>query len=141
VLWGAMHGTFLILERWIKLPAGMTVPTFVRWLYALLVVMGGWVLFRADDLPSAGAFYAGLIGAEGMGSMGIPVHLALNPMTVLPMLIGCVLAVAPRWHIGRGIFPAWSLRFTREATLFGMLLLSLLLVAAGTYSPFLYFRF
>ncbi len=61
VLWGAWHGIFLVLER-----AGFdrvlarTGP-FAH-LYALLAVMGGWVLFRCETLPQALSFYAALAG-------------------------------------------------------------------------------
>ena len=51
VLWGAWHGAFLVIERLGLGSALARMPTPARWAYALLAVMGGWVLFRSTDLP------------------------------------------------------------------------------------------
>ena len=65
---------------------------------------------------------------------------ALQPLSAVSLLVGVVLAVGPRWlnlHWHKG----YAAGVVEQALVFGMLLLSLLQVAAGTYSPFLYFRF
>jgi alginate O-acetyltransferase complex protein AlgI len=107
--------------------------------------MGGWVLFRASDLPRAGTLYASLLGLNGLHDVSIDVHLVLQPSLVLPMLAGIVLAVAPRW-VNRRMLPSGMLRSgiaqpAADALVFGLLAVALLQVASGTYSPFLYFRF
>jgi alginate O-acetyltransferase complex protein AlgI len=140
VLWGAWHGGFLVLER---LRFGRllgTMPAPARWGYTMLAVMGGWVLFRAGDLAQAGALYAGLIGRNELSTVSLDLHAALNASVVVPLLAGCALAVLPRWlrvpHLPvRLIAPADA------AWTFGLLILAMIFVAAGTYSPFLYFRF
>jgi alginate O-acetyltransferase complex protein AlgI len=140
VLWGAWHGAFLVVER-LGLASILTrLPTPARWAYALLAVLGGWVLFRSADLTSAVGYYASLIGANGVGEISFDMHDALNERAVATLIIGCVLAVAPRW------FPRWSapllLRASADVTVtFALLVLSMITVAAGAYSPFLYFRF
>jgi alginate O-acetyltransferase complex protein AlgI len=144
LLWGVWHGTFLIAERLV--PRGsVQAPAILRWLYAMLAVMGGWVLFRASDLPRAGTLYASLLGLNGLHDVSIDVHLILQPTLVLPMLAGIVLAVAPRW-VNRRMLPSGMLRSgiaqpAADALVFGLLAVALLQVASGTYSPFLYFRF
>ncbi len=66
VLWGVWHGAFLVVER-LGLKSFLTrVPAWTRWLYALLAVMGGWVLFRAADLATAGDYFASLVGINGV---------------------------------------------------------------------------
>ncbi len=66
VLWGVWHGAFLVIERLgLKAPRCIVLPSRVRWLYALLAVMGGWVLFRSADLSTAGAYFASLVGFNG----------------------------------------------------------------------------
>ena len=97
VLWGAWHGSFLVLER-VGLGRKLArVPAVASWAYTTLVVMGGWVLFRAQDLSIASQFYAGLVGWHGGGSMSFAVHVALQPAAVLSLSAGCVFAVLPRW--------------------------------------------
>jgi alginate O-acetyltransferase complex protein AlgI len=64
VVWGLYHGFFLVLERtrfggWV---AGM--PRLLRHGYALVVVMAGWVLFRADTFGHAITFLANMAGVS-----------------------------------------------------------------------------
>jgi alginate O-acetyltransferase complex protein AlgI len=140
VLWGVWHGAFLVFERLGLGPALARLTKPARWAYALLVVMGGWVLFRAEDLSGAIAYYASLIGGNGVGEISFEMHDALNDRVIMTLIIGCVLAIAPRW-------PAkWTLPFVVRAPAdvaltFALLIFSMITVAAGAYSPFLYFRF
>ncbi len=132
VLWGVWHGAFLAAER-----AGLSrllgrLPAPLAWGYAMLAVMGGWVLFRAPDLAAAGGYFAALAGRHG-GSLSFAMHMALTPLATLALAVGGVLAVVPRWPAAPAVLDtAWTV---------ALLALTALFVAAGTYSPFLYFRF
>jgi alginate O-acetyltransferase complex protein AlgI len=143
LIWGAWHGTFLILER-----AGLgrllnRSPGVFAWIYAMFAVMGGWVLFRSHDLQAAESFLKGLLNLNGNLSVLEP----LRPATFLALLIGAALAILPRWRWK--VWLPWSkmLSFRAaqtildKAIMLGLLTLSALSVAAGTFSPFLYFRF
>ena len=139
VLWGAWHGAFLVVERLGLAAILARFPTPARWAYALLAVLGGWVLFRSADLTSAVGYYASLIGANGVGEISFDMHDALNERAIATLIIGSILAVAPRW------LPRWQapmlLRASADVTVtFALLVLSMITVAAGAYSPFLYFR-
>src|SRR5260221_554523 len=74
VLWGGWHGAFLVAER-----AGLDrvlrrIGGFTH-VYALLAVMGGWVLFRCDTLTKAAQYYAALSGfADGDPRAGSRAH-------------------------------------------------------------------
>jgi D-alanyl-lipoteichoic acid acyltransferase DltB (MBOAT superfamily) len=140
VLWGAWHGAFLIMERLAGANLGFRPPAVARWVYATLVVMGGWVLFRANDAAHASDFYAGLVGGNGLGAMSFNIHMQLQPAVALALVSGCVLAVAPRWIRLRAV-RGWPGQVAGEALTLGLLLLAMLQVAAASYSPFLYFRF
>ena len=74
VVWGLFHGTFLVAER-IRRPVHplandsrrsgfpVTTPRIVLGhVYTLLVVMVGWVFFRADTLTDAVAFLRAMAG-------------------------------------------------------------------------------
>ena len=65
VVWGLYHGVFLVLER-VGLAVRVGVlPEPLRHAYAVLVVMVGWVFFRADTLASAVTMLAAMGGAGG----------------------------------------------------------------------------
>src|SRR4029077_2862253 len=50
IVWGLYHGVFLVLERAFLGKLLERLPGLVRHAYTLLVVMVGWVFFRADTL-------------------------------------------------------------------------------------------
>ncbi|MHC4201080.1 MAG: MBOAT family O-acyltransferase, partial [Planctomycetota bacterium] len=67
-IWGLYHGVFLVAERtrfgrWIG-----SLPAPAGHLYTLLVVLAGWVIFRAETASQAAAFLAAMMGfARGAG--------------------------------------------------------------------------
>ncbi len=145
VAWGAFHGAFLVLER---LPFGRLVaraPRPLRHAYALLVVLVGWVFFRSESLPQAWHYLHALAGAgPGQGPrvveyLSIEVQLALG--------VGVLLSTVP-WHEFVQGSQAWqrelvqrAWRLAGAAAQLALFVLSLVYVAAGTHSPFIYFRF
>jgi D-alanyl-lipoteichoic acid acyltransferase DltB (MBOAT superfamily) len=58
VLWGTLHGVFLVAER--PLRGRLRVPAWLRWAIVFHLVVLLWVLFRAQSLTLAGDFYAQL---------------------------------------------------------------------------------
>lgn len=146
VIWGAHHGAFLVIERAGLGRALTRAPAWVAQLYALAAIMSGWVWFRAPDLEHALSFFVSLVGFHGASGLGITTHIVLHPATIAALVIGAVLATVEfdAWRAIRRITvrvaqPIYALGDTLAIT--AMFALSLLNVAAGSYSPFLYFRF
>jgi alginate O-acetyltransferase complex protein AlgI len=147
VAWGLYHGLFLVIER---LGAGDWLerwPAPARHGYALLVVIVGWVLFRSARLGDAGRFLTAMAGL-GTGS-GIEYHagLYLNPELILILSVGIIgstpiLPALARWRerLERA-GPGLAVEAARLAGLGAILWGSAMLMAAGTYNPFIYFRF
>ena len=64
VVWGLYHGTFIVLER-----AGLALtikqlPAPLRHVYLIVVVMIGWVFFRAESVVAALVFLNALAGLQ-----------------------------------------------------------------------------
>lgn len=154
VVWGLFHGSFLVIERMGLAKLVDAAPRLLAHAYTLLVVMIGWVLFRTESLPQAKSFLLAMIGfAQGAG---VQYHtgLYLNRELALAILIGLIgsmpfIPVLSRWS-GRALLGesvqarlSWVAFSTMTELLFlGIVFLySITLMAAGTYSPFIYFRF
>jgi alginate O-acetyltransferase complex protein AlgI len=58
VLWGLWHGLFIVLERQKWWPGGNVI-------YAFVVVLLGWVLFRTESAALAGDYYLAMFGLNG----------------------------------------------------------------------------
>lgn len=152
VVWGLWHGAFLVFERLgIARMLERSAPT-VRHVYTLLVVMIGWVFFRADTLGHAWIFLKAMAGAGQPSPLAPHVLQFLTPETVTALIIGTVAATPLLGRLVRGGLDAVRntaggrlLVGTGEALylagLLGMFALAVMSLAAGTYNPFIYFRF
>jgi alginate O-acetyltransferase complex protein AlgI len=151
VVWGLYHGAFLVVERLGLARALGRVAPPLRHAYLLLVVMVGWVFFRAETLSQAFGFLRAMAGLSAAQPTPYAVGFYLTPELWLALLAGGVAAmplvpalagVRERWAAARP--PAALLRgFDAAATATLMLLffVALTQMAARTYNPFIYFRF
>ncbi len=144
ILWGVYHGALLILERVSDRRYGDEAPwpLFQR-ASTLLLVMLGWVLFRANNLTHALAFYAALLGS-GSEPFSYDLFFALTTKNTLILCLASLVFVFPsRWRGGvsleSGTGPALAL--ARAALLLLALPYLTVLIMSGTFSPFLYFQF
>ncbi len=68
IAWGAYQGFWLVCERLTgKRPIYARTPVFVRVLLTFILVIFGWVLFRAETLPEAWDYLCAMLGADGGG--------------------------------------------------------------------------
>jgi alginate O-acetyltransferase complex protein AlgI len=143
--WGLFHGLFLVLERVAVGRYLLTIPPVLRRCYTIVVVMVGWVFFRAGSLEQASTWLRAMAGHRGPRASEYPVSLFLDPWVVASIAVGIVASFPiANLVIPRGLSPPPFAPEARLASVCGLLVLlslSLVLIAAGTYSPFLYFRF
>jgi D-alanyl-lipoteichoic acid acyltransferase DltB (MBOAT superfamily) len=114
--------------------------------YALTAVMTGWVWFRARHFDHALTFFASLLGINGWTDLSLSTHTVLHPVIIAAMVVGILLATVrinisrvPRLATAQIARPSYAVADMIAIAVF--LGLAVLSVAAGSYSPFLYFRF
>jgi alginate O-acetyltransferase complex protein AlgI len=153
VIWGLFHGAFLVFERMGLLKLLARTPSPLRHAYALLVIIVGWVFFRAETLPRAVDYLRAMIGMNHATAFYEP-SFFLNGATVLALLFGLAgcLPLAPtfsKWSerielklagLPQSFFAA-GIRSLHAASVAIIFAASATQSAAGTYSPFIYFRF
>ena len=150
VVWGLYHGAFLVIERVGLGRALAWLPRPARHVYLLLVVMVGWVFFRAADLGAALAYLGAMVGRHAAwGDLGS----VLEPDALLALAAGCVGAAPIVPWLARArerlradggpfraaVYRAWELGAVAALAL--VFTASAASLAAGTYNPFIYFRF
>ena len=144
VIWGALHGAFLIVERSSLGRLVEAAPFAVRHLYTLGVVCVAWVFFRAPDLTSAGHVLAAMSGARGASPASHPVWLFVSPAVAWALPIGALLSlpVVP-WleerAAGGGLTRMWRGMLVPVSVC--LFVLSTSYLAKDAYNPFIYFRF
>jgi alginate O-acetyltransferase complex protein AlgI len=145
IAWGLFHGTLLALERLGLLSLLSRVWGAVRTGYTVLMVMIGWVLFRADSLSYAQGFLRAMAGGPAT-TTGEMLLRNLPPDVALALAAGILFSFP--WPqtlksqiggFGPGVSMAW--RFVSGAVLLIILIVSLMSLAEGSHNPFIYFRF
>jgi alginate O-acetyltransferase complex protein AlgI len=92
IVWGLYHGVFLMLERFGLGRALERAPRPLRHVYALAVVMVGWVFFRAESLAHGMRYLFALVTPPVAAPKDVVLSMLLNAQTVAGLLIGSVLA-------------------------------------------------
>ncbi len=143
VIWGLWHGMFMLLEEVIPVKK---LPRLLRHVYTLLVVVIGFVMFRADTFTQGiqitGKMFAGWSFQASQMNLVLQQMTPLFILTVIIAVIACmpVLKWVKEW--GETIQPC---RKVMEPLGYLMslilLVLCILSLSSGTYNPFIYFRF
>ena len=88
VVWGGLHGLYLVLQRAWR----VRLPRVAAQALTLLAVVLAWVPFRADGLPAAWCMLRGLAGLNGIALPQMivqavsPLAAVATPVPVLPYL-------------------------------------------------------
>jgi len=163
MVWGAWHGGWLAIERALGVNAAPKSLNALRWALTLLLVMLGWVVFRAENLDVAWRMYAALFSFDGWGLSELN-RAQLTRLQVTTLLLACLaialfgirqfharpLAGSPRVRAEEpGADGALALATTSvdlpllasRAALLLLFAASVLKLSAQSFSPFLYFQF
>ncbi|MEX0404677.1 MBOAT family O-acyltransferase [Aquibium sp. LZ166] len=149
VAWGAWHGALLVLERAFLLRILARLPALARHVYLLLVVMLGWVLFRADGFAAATTYFSALAGGQGNGQFDPDFASLLTPYWSTVFVLGVLLStvrIRPLFasrRRDRAVTPvvAGARRLAKDVGIWLLLLFSMVGIAGAGNNPFLYFRF
>jgi alginate O-acetyltransferase complex protein AlgI len=147
VLWGAWHGVFLIAER-AGLARVLERHRVAAHAYTLVAVMGGWVLFRCDSLTHALDYYRALGGFSPADPALHPIGEYVNALLLVTLAAAVVFATpaAARIAAWRERAMQWrraeALVVTADGAWIALVFVAAsAMLAAGTYNPFIYFRF
>ncbi|WP_344128069.1 MBOAT family protein [Saccharopolyspora halophila] len=145
LIWGLFHGTLLVLERRFGRAAAPADPVArtARRAATFLLVVAGWVFFRAPDVGTA-LDVLGHMLVPDLGGLTEVVAASVTNQRLFFLLVALVVVLLPA---GGGTGPFLESVRTREAYALraGVLTVGLayagLLVATGSFSPFLYYQF
>jgi alginate O-acetyltransferase complex protein AlgI len=144
IIWGVIHGFFLLLERLGFEKILLKLPQFISSSYTFLIVVLAWIPFRADNMGFAWDYYKNLfpnthdLKLNYIGSFFttdlivvsiLAILLAFNIHTLLHQLIQ---KLDKEMRI---MYPM------KAAYLIAILFLCAMYLISGTYNPFIYYQF
>lgn len=153
IVWGMLHGFFLVLERWRLAALLARLPRLLRHFYLLLFVLVSWVFFRATTLEGALSYLGAMLGLGTIPQANPWIFMKMDGQIALAAVLSCIFAFplvpfitdfihrfvvtcTERENLILNIFS--GIRLINLSILF---LLALMELASGTYNPFIYFRF
>ncbi len=148
VIWGIWHGVFLVAER-AGLDRVLSRIGPLRHVYALAAVIGGWVLFRCETFTHAVHYGAALLGSAPGDPQQRQFLEFFDPLVAATILLGFVGATPAARRLGqwrdaraaRGGAIAAAILSCDVVWLAAVGAAACTYLAAGTYNPFIYFRF
>ncbi|RSZ55964.1 MBOAT family protein [Massilia atriviolacea] len=153
VIWGLWHGALLVLERLGGAALLARLPGIAGQAWTMLCVMIGWVFFRADDVPHALKYLGAMFGGHDGQAYLHPWRMDVGTSALLALAVGSLLACwrrpgadlpkdgAAHARAPGARLPAALLQGGQAALTASLALLCVASLAAGTYNPFIYFRF
>jgi alginate O-acetyltransferase complex protein AlgI len=137
IIWGLWHGLFLVIERMAPDSIGRLAPAFVGRLYAFVVVLIGWVFFRADNTGLALQYLGDMFSFNFVAP-----DLSYHTVGCLTLGVGVLSCLIPDRFL-----PAPASRnpdaFPVPFFVFQIVLAaaSIALLLTGARNPFIYFNF
>ena len=144
LFWGLYHGVFLMIERATHLrDISSAKYTVLRRAVTLFIVMVGWVLFRSENIFQAKDFLSVMFTPISL-PVSYELSLALNYRNVIFMLTAAISFFLPVRFSGTEFLMSHKRPMLVIASIIAILVLlpySAALIAGGSNTPFIYYRF
>lgn len=167
-LWGLWHGAFMLAERVYSSHKAKVNETeadetkadtqinraavrpawasglvaLTGWVYTMLVVVVGWVLFRIVDVPETLRYLGIMFGIHRNEFVAYGIRYYLTNRNVFFTVLACVCAlpVIP-WIKEHMKKETMAVLIIKRILLLALLIISFLFIINSSYNPFIYFRF
>ena len=141
ILWGVLYGLVIIMEKLFLGKILERIPDFFSWLYTIVLVILGWVLFDTADIPTALGYMGAMFGGGGTLVDNTAMYYLINYGVMFVIgTFACtdIFSRAAEWLKEKmPLLVNYSTPIAKTA----IMVLSTAYLADATYNPFLYFNF
>lgn len=145
LVWGLYHGALLVIERrfeWNTTPSS-TPARIARRALTLVLVIFGWVLFKSAELPQALTMLGHMLLPDFTGLTDV-VQTALTNQRLTILLFASLVIFLPTRPVTGPLLESSrgsGAAAIRIGVMTAGIAYSAILIASGTFSPFLYYQF
>ncbi|EJP6472849.1 MBOAT family protein [Clostridium botulinum] len=142
IAWGIWNGAFIIIEKIINKKSWyIKIPSFIKIIVTMFIVILGWVLFRANGLKDAINYLLIMFGINKPTTITFQFSYFINRKMIFWMImsmVGCTPIIGNMLNLYKN-----KKVFQIVKTIFvGMLLIiTIIFIVNSSYSPFIYFQF
>ncbi len=139
--WGAFHGFLLAVERVLKRTANIEPAGLFGVVLTTVLVIFGWVLFRSADFAQAQAMMAKMLLLDTSGTSLVGWQYYMTPYMITVFAIGLLFAWLPleTWRVRERVQAGWSVAGGMTGVV--LIMLSVAVLSAKGFNPFIYFQF
>ncbi len=141
IIWGMIHGFFLLIERIGFDKILLKMPLFLRRLYTFIIVLLAWIPFRSDTITQAYNYYRSLL----YNNSNIKLHLVASYFTTDFIIMLFVAIISAFKLFGfvkfKNIVGSNTSQVINACFLLFILFFSVIYIMSGTYNPFIYYQF
>ncbi|WP_242834381.1 MBOAT family O-acyltransferase [Butyrivibrio sp. FC2001] len=138
IVWGLYHGLFMFIERLGFGNVLKKLPAFLGHIYSCIVVIVGWVFFRADNLTVALNYIRNMFSFDFSNFKVFSVLPGLDSMYVFMLVVGILAALRVPVALKEKVKVPSPLMYAGYLILFGV---SIIYLAGLSYNPFIYYKF
>ena len=145
IAWGAYYGLLLILEKFVLHKLLPKIPKWIRHILTLLIVVVGWVFFRAATLDDGVEYISVMLGGGSLDLSSTVYYL----LQFAPEFICAIIGIFPLKKLIVEAFERYeekkSVLVLKEILSKGFAVLVFILsytaLVSGSFNPFIYFQF
>ncbi len=145
ILWGMYYGILLIAEKYLLKNIINKLPKAVTWFATLVIVVFGWILFRAETLSDVISYISAMLGAGGKN----PNQAVYFMRQYAIEFIFCFIAMLPVKNILLKFFEKHKEKsicfvigeFLPKGFALLVFVLGYMKLVSGGFNPFIYFQF
>lgn len=143
IVWGLYYGSLIFIEKMLS-SIGRYIPTVVKHLYLIVVMLIGWTFFYFTDMMRALAYLQLMFG--GTQAAWVDRHTWMDMKgNVFFLLIAILFSTPFTVKLKEGVlgeyFNGVLLTVSREIIKIVLFVVSVIFLVGQSYNPFLYFRF
>jgi alginate O-acetyltransferase complex protein AlgI len=140
IIWGLYYGVILIIEKEIIIRLKISLPTAVKHIYTLFMIMIGWVIFRTETLIEAKNYIIALFGGYGHSNF-----ILFHSLSIVGSMVFIILGIIGSTPLIKNLFNKLN-RYFIPSLIYDICLIiiflgSLLFLINRSFNPFIYFRF
>ena len=141
VVWGLMYFVLLVFEKLTGIDKKEgKVLNIAKWIYTMILVIIGWVIFRSDSLSNALSYIGCMFGA-GRGGFADGAFWGLFGEFGIMLAVGAVCSVPVLGFIKAKLKKNIIFDLVYIICLVGLFALCISSLVSSSYNPFIYFNF
>lgn len=142
IVWGLWHGLFLIIERLIRNKEWyIKIPSFIKWIITLFIVMIGWVFFSFTSLRAALQFILVMFGLIRNEIVTFEIAYYMNFRIIFWLIISVLISTPLIPSLFKKYASNKYFELIKTLLLGVLLVICIIFIVNSTYSPFIYFQF